>query len=206
MRLTCQSLLDKHPQLWHDATVHPFLQDCQQGTIQPAQFNTWLVQDYIFVLECTRMAARLLSAAPPVHFDVILGGLGALKTEIVWFQDNATKRQLDLSASPQAICAEYCQYMHDLGSQPYALQAVGFWAIEAAYNQAWQGHSPMPEPYTEFGDRWGNAGFSAYVTELGRQADEALASADPSLYPRAETVFLEVSRLEKDFWQMAYQG
>jgi len=204
MTLTCHSFLETHPQRWHDATVHPFLKDCQQATIQPNQFNTWLVQDYLFVLECTRMAARLLAAAPAEHFDVILGGLGAMKTEIQWFQSNATKRQLDLATSPQPTCAEYCQFMADLGSQPYVLQAIGFWAIEAAYNQAWKGHSPMPQPYTEFGDRWGNPGFSAYVTELARQADEALAIADSTLQSQAETVFLEVARLEKDFWQMAY--
>jgi thiaminase/transcriptional activator TenA len=40
------------------------LDNCQSATIQPAQFNTWLVQDYLFVIEFTRMAARLLAAAP----------------------------------------------------------------------------------------------------------------------------------------------
>lgn len=199
-----QQLLSAHPQAWHEATVHPFLQDCQQGTIQPDQFNTWLVQDYLFVVECTRMAARLLSHAPIAHFDVLLGGLGALKAELLWFQANAAQRQLDLQTPPQPTCATYCQFMEDLGAQPYALQAVGFWAIEAAYNQAWKSHSPMPAPYTDFGDRWGNPGFSAYVAELARQADEALAIAPPDLQSQAEVVFLDVTRLEKNFWQMAY--
>lgn len=204
MVLTCQTLLDRYSKQWHDATVHPFLQQCQAGTIQPAQFNTWLVQDYLFVLECTRMAARLVSAAPSSHFDVLLGGLSAIKTELLWFQSNAARLQLDLTVPAQPTCRDYCYFMASLGHQPYVLQAVGFWAIEAAYNQAWRSHSPMPEPYTEFGDRWGNDGFTAYVAELARQADAALAIADPDLQHQAEAVFLEVARREQDFWQMAY--
>ena len=94
--------------------------------------------------------------------------------------------------------------MASLASQPYAVQATAFWAIELAYNQGWQLHSPMPEPYTEFADRWGNVGFTAYVKELEQQANSALANATESEQKSAEQVFLEVARLEKDFWQMAF--
>ncbi|MGL4622630.1 MAG: TenA family transcriptional regulator, partial [Chroococcidiopsis sp.] len=65
MSLTCQQLLQKHPQAWQEATIHPFLKQCQQGTIQPQQFNTWLVQDYLFVIDFTRFLARILAIAPP---------------------------------------------------------------------------------------------------------------------------------------------
>jgi len=206
MALTCASLLETYPEVWKNAIEHPFLQECQAGTIQPAQFNTWLVQDYLFALECTRMVARLLSLSPPDHFNVLLGGLGAIKDEIQWFRENAAKRQLVLGTPPQPTCREYCHLMASAGHQPYAVQALAFWAIEAAYNQAWKGHSPMPEPYTEFGDRWGNPNFSAYVEELARQADEALALADKTQQQAAEAIFLDIARLEQNFWQMAYQG
>lgn len=204
MTLTCHDLLTRHAEVWRAATVHPFLQQCQAGTIQPVQFHTWLVQDYLFVLECTRLAARLLSEAPPEHFDVILGGLGALKDELRWFQANAAKRGLNLQTPPQPTCVEYCAMMADLRTRPYTLQAVGFWAIECAYNQAWRGHSPMPEPYTEFGDRWGNAGFTEYVGQLARQADEALHIASAEIEAQASDLVLTVAHLEKAFWQMAF--
>ena len=50
--------------------------------------TTWcgVVQDYLFVREFVRFAALLLSKAPPEHFDVLLGGLAALKDELAWFQ------------------------------------------------------------------------------------------------------------------------
>ncbi len=206
MTLTCQQLLQNHPQPWQQATIHPFLQQCKSGTIIPQQFNTWLVQDYLFVIEFTRFAAKVLASAPPEHFDVLLGGLSALKDELNWFRIKAAERKLNLETSKQATCKAYCEYMQSLVQMPYPVQATAFWAIELAYNQAWQLPGAMPQPYAEFADRWGNPGFSEYVKLLERQADEALETASETLQKQAESAFLQIASLEKDFWQMAFNS
>lgn len=205
-KLTCAALLSAYPEEWQSATIHPFLQQCQQGTITPSQFNTWLVQDALFVVTFTRMAARLLAVAPRAHFDTLLSGLGAIKDELLWFQAKANERLLDLSTSPQPTCQRYCDFMQGLAGQSYAVQATAFWAIELAYNQGWQRHSPMSEAYMEFADRWGNPEFTDYVKVLEQQANEALATADDDTRFQATEVFLQVARLEKDFWQMAFSA
>lgn len=206
MSLTCQQLLANYPDQWQAATVHPFLEQCQQGTIQPHQFNTWLVQDYHFVIEFTRLAASLLQSAPVQHFDLILGGISVLKDELNWFQVKAKERNLDLNQPFQSTCQTYCMFMQNLAKQSYVVQATGFWAIELAYNQGWQSHSSMPAPYTEFADRWGNTAFTAYVEQLGQQANSVLATANDATQAEAENAFLTVATLEKKFWQMAYEG
>ena len=206
MSLTCQQLLEQYPAEWQAATVHPFLAQCQQGTIQPPQFNTWLVQDYHFVVEFTRLAASLFQTAPAGDFDTLLSGMGALKDELTWFQTKAAERQLTLDQPLQPTCQAYCQFMIELAQQPYAVKAVGFWAIELAYNQGWQLHSPMPDPYAEFADRWGNTAFTSYVQLLAQQANSALQTVDATIQTEAKAVFLKIASLEKDFWQMAYEG
>ncbi|MGK7871801.1 MAG: TenA family transcriptional regulator [Xenococcaceae cyanobacterium] len=205
MTLTCQQLLHNHPQPWQEAIIHPFLEQCQSGTIQPEQFNTWLVQDYLFVVEFTRFAARVLASATPAHFDVILAGLSALKDELTWFKAKAAERQLNLETSKQATCQEYCEYMAKVAQMPYPVQGTVLWAIELAYNQAWQLPGSMLEPYGEFADRWGNPGFTEYVKMLEKQADEALEKAPERSQRQAESAFLKIASLEKDFWQMAYE-
>lgn len=205
MSLTCQQLLQKHTQAWQEATIHPFLQECQQGTIQPQQFNTWLVQDYLFVLDFTRFVAKILAIAPPHDFDILLAGLSALKDELNWFQAKATERQLQLDTEKQPTCIEYCDYMQSLSAMPYAVQATALWAIELAYNQGWQLPGAMPPPYTEFADRWGNSDFTTYVGCLEQQADAALSEASEEVQQQAVAAFLNVAKLEKDFWQMAYR-
>ena len=63
--MICQELLKKYSQNWKNATRHPFLEECKLGTIKPQQFNTWLVQDYLFVINFTRMVAKILQRFSP---------------------------------------------------------------------------------------------------------------------------------------------
>lgn len=204
MTLTCNKLIQKHTQAWQKATVHPFLEQCKLGTIAPQQFNTWLVQDYLFVVDFTRMVGRILATAPPNHFDVLLGGLSFLKDELKWFREKGDERRLDLNTEKQPTCREYCDYMHSLAAMPYPVQATALWAIELAYNQGWQLHSPMAQPYDEFANRWGNQGFTEYVKLLEQQADEMLKTSPDSIQQQAEDAFLKVANFENDFWQMAF--
>ncbi|MFQ4140304.1 TenA family transcriptional regulator [Nodosilinea sp. PGN35] len=204
MPLTCKFLLQAHAAAWEKATTHPFLAGCHSGTLHPAQFNTWLVQDFLFVKDFTRMVGRVLGAAPDDHIDVLLAGLGALRDELLWFEAKAAERSLHLSTPPQPTCQRYCELMAGLAAQPYAVQATALWAIECAYNQGWQLPGPMPAPYGEFADRWGNAGFTDYVGLLAAQADGALAIASPEVQAQAEAAFLRVADLEAAFWQMAF--
>lgn len=204
MTLTCEALLSRHPQPWQGATVHPFLSQCQAGTIRPHQFNTWLVQDYLFVTEFTRFLGRMLGVAPVAHLPLLLGGLHALQDELAWFQAKAVERGLTLDSPRQLPCQIYCDFMGNLAHTPYGVQATALWAIEYAYNQGWQLPGPMPAPYTEFAQRWGNPGFTEYVQLLAQQADHSLGMASPGEQAQGEAVFLRVAALERDFWQMAY--
>ena len=204
MTLTCQQLLQNHQQAWDQATVHPFLEQCQSGTIKPKQFNTWLVQDYLFVIQFTRFVGSVLSSAMNEHFEVLLAGLGALREELIWFRAKAEERSLKLDTQKQSTCQEYGDYLAQVSQMPYPVQATVLWAIELAYNQAWQHPETMPDPYREFAERWGNAQFTDYVKMLEQQADEALAAASETVQKQAEQAFLRIASLEKDFWQMAF--
>ncbi|MBZ8179632.1 MAG: TenA family transcriptional regulator [Oscillatoria sp. PMC 1051.18] len=206
MTFTCSELLEKHPQAWQQATVHPFLAGCKSGTIQDSQFDTWLVQDYLFVIEFTRFVARVLANAPADNFEIILGGLSALKAELNWFQTQAKERKLTLETDKQPTCQEYCEYLEELADKSYPVQATAFWAIELAYNQAWQLPGKMSPAYQEFSDRWGNPDFTEYVQFLEKQADRALFTAKPSEQQQAQVAFLQIAHLEKDFWQMAFNA
>lgn len=206
MSITCQQLIQHYQQSWEQATVHPFLKECQSGKIKPEQFNTWLVQDYLFVVEFTRFQAQVLANAPVKHFDIILGGLATIKDELNWFQEKASERELDLNTSKQQTCQAYCQYLEKLSEMSYPIQAMALWAIELAYNQAWQKPGEMVAPYHEFAQRWGNIQFTEYVKLLEQQADEVLADTDQEMDKHIASAFIKIASLEKDFWQMAYQG
>ncbi len=196
--------INKHHDVWERAVVHPFLDQCADASIEAEAFNRWLIQDRLFVLEFTRLAGRLVQTCPVAHLDTLLGGMVALKDELLWFQAKGAERQLELDVKPLQTCTDYRAFMRGLYDAPYAVQAAAFWAIERAYNEAWQRPGPMKPPYDEFADRWGNPGFSAYVEQLAAQADEALATADAETRRAAEQAFVDVAALEERFWQMAF--
>lgn len=196
--------IEQQADAWRRAVMHPFLDQCADGSIDAGAFNRWLIQDRLFVIGFTRFAARLVQTCPVSHLDTLLGGMAALKDELLWFEVKAAERGLMLASEPLPACVEYCALMRGLHEAPYAVQAAAFWAIERAYNEAWQRPGPMKPPYDEFADRWGNAAFSAYVKQLASQADEALAAADPATVQSARAIFLNVAGLEERFWQMAF--
>jgi len=48
--------------------------------------RTPALQDFFFAREFTRFHAHALAKAPFAHADLLLGGMGALKDELLWFQ------------------------------------------------------------------------------------------------------------------------
>lgn len=197
--------IEEHPGIWKSAVVHPFLDECARGSIKDEVFNRWLVQDRLFVVEFTRFAGQLLKNAPVEHVDLLLGGLTALRDELQWFVLKSEERKLKLDVAMLPACSTYVSFMRRLYESPYVVQAVAFWAIERAYNEAWKKPGPMKPPYHEFAERWGNDGFTAYVDQLAVHAGEALMKADRAENNKAKEAIADVARLEKDFWQMAYE-
>jgi len=45
-----------------------------------------------------------------------------------------------------------------------------------------------------------------YVKQLEKQADQVLSEADQQTVKQAESAFVKIATLEKDFWQMAYSS
>lgn len=54
--------------------------------------------------------------------------------------------------------------------------------------------------------RWGSLAFGDYVDALAAQADEALTAAGAEERQAAEALVVEVCRLERAFWGMAFEG
>lgn len=54
--------------------------------------------------------------------------------------------------------------------------------------------------------RWADPGFSEYVSQLQKQANEELTmeSSNDELQQKAREVVAQIAALEKEFWAMAY--
>lgn len=199
-------LLDHHQEEWREATRHPFLEAVGEGTFPAGAFEAWLVQDYLFASDLLVFQARLLARTPRPAQYVVSGGLVAIEAELGWFEEKARERDLDLETPRHQTTIAYHDLMKDLEGETYPVAVTALWAIEQAYLEAWRGAAPGHPSYREFVEHWTTEEFASYVAGLREAADAALEIAGEGERKQAEVAFLEVARLERDFWEMAWSG
>lgn len=204
--MRAEELLERHPELWREATHHPFLEGLREGTLPDGAFRMWLVQDYLFVNDLLVFQSRLLARSPRPAQAIIAGGLVALEVELSWFEGLAEQRGLALGASRRPATAAYRDLLSRLDGDSYAVGIVALWAIERAYLEAWAGIAPGHPDYREFVEHWTVPEFAGYVSGLEEAADAALERVSADERGEIEEAFREVSRLERDFWEMAFSG
>jgi thiaminase/transcriptional activator TenA len=202
--MTVSTLLERHPAAWRAATRHPFLDAVREGTLPTGAFTAWLIQDYLFVMDLLGFQARLLARAPRPAQAVLAAGLVAVEAELGWFEAQAQGWGVAVMGSRHPATAAYRDFLMGLEREASPTAITTLWALERAYLDAWRSAAPGDPQYRAFVEHWTAPSFAAYVGDLERTADRALAggAADQA----AEGAFLEVARLERDFWQMAWSG
>lgn len=206
MSARLESLLERHVADWRAATRHPFLEGARDGTLAVGAFERWLVQDRLYVLDLLVFQARLLARTPRPAQGVVIGGLVALEAELTWFEDLAREWNLDLDVFRHPTAVTYRDLLIRLDAEPYTVGITALWAIECAYLEAWTSALPGHPDYREYVEHWTTPEFAAYVSGLEAAAEAALEEASGEERERAEEAFLDVARLEKDFWEMAFVG
>ncbi len=197
-------LLARYPDVWHAATHHQFLDAVRDGSLKSNAFTTWLVQDYLFVLDELTCQARLLARAPRSGQKILVRGLSAIESEAEWFETHAQQCGLSLEVPRNPTTAAYHNLLESLDREPYPVAITAIWAIERAYLEAWKGAIPCHPCYQEYAEHWANAEFERFVADLEQVATDALESGQVD--KAVEATFLKIARLEHDFWQMAWQG
>lgn len=188
-------LLVRHADAWRRATRHPFLHGVRDGSVAPAAFDTWLVQDAYFVADLLRFQARLLARSPRAAQPVLAAGCVALVEELAWFEDLAAARGLDLDRPRLPATEAYARLLERLDGADVATALTALWTIERTYLDAWSAALPGAPDYREFVEHWTVPGFAAYVTSLQEAADAA--------GPADDGVFLQVTDAETAFWETA---
>ena len=199
-------LVQRHAQIWREATRHPFLDGVRDGGLPEGAFEAWLVQDYLFVSDLLVFQSRLLSRAPRPAQAAIVGGLVALEEELGWFEGLAGGRGLALDVPRHPTTAAYRDLLSGLQDGSFPAGIVALWAAERAYLDAWRAAAPGHPDYRPYVEHWTVPEFAGYVGALEEAADAALDRATEEELEEAEGVFLAVARLEQDFWGMAFAG
>jgi thiaminase/transcriptional activator TenA len=197
-------LLRAHGPAWQAATRHPFLDGVREGWLPPAAFAAWLIQDYLFVADLIRFQALVLARAPRHAQAVLASGLVGLEAELGWFEDQAAAGGLALTAQRETATQDYQAALDRLAGRPVAVALAALWAIERAYLDAWRSAQPGAPRYAEFVAHWTSPPFAEYVAGLERAATVALGACGDDEQREAELAVLDVARLERAFWDLAW--
>jgi thiaminase/transcriptional activator TenA len=197
--MAAHSLVRSAGPLWDAATCSPFLDALAAGSLGEDAFRRWLAQDYCFAKDLMAFQAILLAKAPRDCHKPLIEGLAALDRELGWFESHAGRLQVDLDVPPHATCRRYTDYLlRSAYTQPYPVLLAILFGVEASYLAAWSALATSG-PYAEFIERWSNADFASYVSEL-----DALAQRHP--HEAAQEHFNEVLLHEREFWKMSWEG
>lgn len=193
-------LLSRSPDAWRAATGHPFLHGVRDGSLPAPAFDTWLVQDALFVDDLLRFQARLLARAPRPAQAALAAGLVGLVEELDWFEERAAERRLRLDVPQLPATRDYGALLDRLDAAAPAPALVALWALERVYLDAWSAATPAAGPYGPFAEHWSTPGFAGYVADLERAADALLTDGVPA---GLDALVDDVLAAEGAFWDMA---
>lgn len=212
-------LKDAAPQEWAEYTQHEFLRQLEAGTLSEAAFRSYLIQDYLFLIQFAR--ANALAAYKAHTLDDLTAaqrGLTAIITETdlhvrLCSKWGLSRQDLEGAAEHPATVA-YTRYVLDSGLRGDLLDikvalspcTIGYAEIGARLRPAVEkdpGH-----PYAEWIKEYASEAFQEVARDATDEMDQ-LASrflGDPEHNPQRlrslVNTFSTAARMESAFWQM----
>ncbi|WP_240418438.1 thiaminase II [Paenibacillus periandrae] len=209
-------LHEKLQRVWRQNHTHPFVQELGQGTLPIEKFRFYMVQDYLYLIDYAKLFALGAVKANDIgtmgKFAALLNS--TMNEEMSLHRDYAARFGISLEeleqAEPSPITLAYTHYMLNAahnGSLADLVAALlpcmwSYWEIGVELNQIpgaseheWYGEWVRMYSSEEFGD------LARWCLDLFDQLTEGKPQAE---LDRLETIFLNTTRYETLFWDMAY--
>lgn len=209
------TLVAARPDDWTLYTRHRFVIELGSGDLPMACFRTYLLQDYLFLVQFARAyALALFKSRTLADMRAAAAGIAAI-----------LDRELDLhvrycqgwgiDADELARLPEhhatiaYTRYVIDIGLQGDLLDllvALAPCVVGYADIAAWlapQQRADRANPYADWIAEYAGAPYQDIANAARRQLDELSArTLAPGRFEEVADIFARACRLEADFWQM----
>jgi len=197
-------LLAAHQREWERLRSHPLPAAVADGSVEPAAFARWLVEDHFFVVGFRRFLAGLVVIAPHERArGVLSAALGPLEAELELFRREADARALNLAVEPAPTTLGYTSFLVAALADGYDVAVMVLYGAEKAYFDAWSAvrdRVAAGSPYAEFVHNWSSPEFGRWVDDVA----SLLGSGQPSDAQRR--AFARVVRFELRFWDAVASG
>ena len=202
--------------IWEAQFRHPFVQGIGAGTLPIEPFAHWVRQDYLYLIEYSRLFAIGAARAPDLesmgrHAEL---AQATLHTEMELHRSYAAEFGISPEELEREVKAPTCQAYTDFLIRTAALGSYGelmgallpcMWGFyEIGHRLAEQG-MPADARYAKWVRMYTDPEFAVLV-DWCRDATDAAAQGLPAgERERVETAFLVSSRYEYLYWDMAWR-
>ena len=201
--------------IWEADLEHPFVRGIADGTLPTEKFKFYLIQDYLFLLDYSRVFAHGVIKASDETTMAIFAQLldGTLNTEMDLHRGYCKKFGItatEMETAPIAPTTHaYTRHLLNVAESGTLAELVaGVLPCQWGYAEigttlAEQGGSPEPL-YQEWIDMYASPEFLSFGEWLRGLLNGLVAAYSPSEKERIKNTFLMSSRYEDLFWEMAY--
>jgi len=203
---------------WQSYVDHDFVRQMGAGTLTQAAFRTYLVQDYLFLIQFARAhALATYKSRSLADMKSTQAGLAAILGEMdlhvrLCGRWGLSPTDIEAATEHQATIA-YTRYVLDCGMAGDLLDlhvalapcVIGYaeigWALAPAIEQQ------PNHPYHDWIAEYAGAGYQAAAARARAHLDDLAArSMTTQRFPELVAIFAKASRLEADFWQMGLEA
>ena len=212
-------LLDIGTDLWDAQKRHPFVEELADGSLDEAAFQTWLKQDYRYLLDYARtfaiLGTKATDEATMAHCFEVANAIVAEEMDL----HREFARDFGLSSDDLAAvkksptCTAYTNYLlRTARERPLAVGAAAIYPCGQGYLDVAEHMAEMADdeqlaagehPYAPFIEKYTGDAFRESVQWM-RELVDRCAERNPSLREEMEEAFLRSAELEHAFWEMAY--
>ena len=211
-----QRLYEAARPVWQQCHEHPFVRGIGDGTLDKEKFQWFLLQDYLYLFDYARVFAwgvikardaglmRTFSA----NVDAILGG--EMKIHRSYMARLGITEEQVLQVKPALSNTSYTHYMLAVAAAGGPAEIIAaIRACSGSYAEIGEELAKVPGALDHpFYGEWvqGYAGEEYHKTNdaLVALMDELAAGCTEEQYARLEEIFVNCSRYELGFWEMAW--
>jgi thiaminase/transcriptional activator TenA len=202
--------------LWAAQLEHPFVRGIGDGTLDPERFRHYVRQDYVFLIDYGRLLALACARAP--HLEQMTRLAEVARETLVTEMDLHRAFALEWGIAPSELEAErpapttraYCDFLlrtATLGdfAELVAVLLPCMWG----YSELGRGLAALPASGHALYERWiatyADDGFAQLAGWCRDLCDDAAGDVGAAGRARMRTAFVESSRHELAFWEMAWR-
>lgn len=207
-------LWDSVEGIWNGYLAHPFVKGIGDGTLELDKFQHWLKQDYVYLVEYSRLMAIGAEKAPDLQTmnmfaDMLHGTLfGEMDLHRAYANEFGIEEDELLATEPSAVNTAYTSYMLNHAQRGDAA-SVAACLLACAWSYNYIGRTLAAEypnqennPYQQWIETYSGADFSELNGTAMTVLNELADGKPERELAQLEEIVVKTSLYEYMFWDM----